>query len=139
MGGFRKYWPARLAVVAVVCAAAWSAVADEMSIDLKGSEWGFKDEAGQRERYVQFGGEGLLSGTGGCNRFAGGYEQAGDAITVTGLISTLMACAPDAMQRERELVQALEAAHRIEATHAALKVYGEDGALLLDLIRRDWD
>ena len=43
------------------------------------------------------------------------------------------------MGKERELLDALEAARRVEASHLVLKVYAEDGRLLLDLVRRDSD
>ena len=108
-------------------------------VDLKGSEWGFKDETGAHQRFVQFGGEGLISGSGGCNRFGGSYEQTGETLVISGVITTLMGCEPEIMQRERELLDALEAAHHVEATHEALRIFAADGKLLLDLVRRDWD
>jgi heat shock protein HslJ len=116
-----------------------SMVAAEPAIDLAGSEWGFASETGEHQRFVQFGAEGLLSGHGGCNRFGGSYVQKGVELTIEGLISTRMACAPDIMTAEDALLRALEAAHHVEATHKALKIFGADNALLLDLVRRDWD
>lgn len=37
--------------------------------------------------------EGMVTGTDGCNRVSGTWEQDGDAITFSGMVGTLMACA----------------------------------------------
>ena len=126
-------------MAAAVLSAASMALASEPAMDLAGSEWGFASETGAHQRFVQFGQEGLLSGHGGCNHFGGGYTQKDAELTIEGLISTRMACAPDVMTAEDALLRALEASHHIEATHTALKIFGADGALLLDLVRRDAD
>jgi heat shock protein HslJ len=139
MSGVGAGWLARGALLMVLATLGSPAGAAEAAMDLKGSEWGFKDEMGEHQRFIQFGGEGLVSGSGGCNRFGGGYEQAGDQLTIAGLITTRMGCAPEIMQSEHELLAALEAAHHVEASHGALKIFGADGKLLLDLVRRDWD
>lgn len=128
-----------LAMAAAMMLAAPMARAGDPVMSLAGSEWGFASEQGEHQRFVQFAAEGLLSGHGGCNHFGGGYTQKDAELTIEGLISTRMACAPDIMTKENELLRALEASHHIEATHTALKIFGADGAVLLDLVRRDAD
>ncbi len=108
-------------------------------LDLSGSEWGFLDGTGDRQRSVQFDGHGGVSGSGGCNRFAGSFEQQDDRLRIGKLVTTLIGCPPEIARLEAEFLKALQAAGRIEATHKVLKIYGEDGALLLDLVRREWD
>lgn len=108
-------------------------------LDLRGSEWGFAEETVDPRRSVQFDGEGGVSGSGGCNHFAGTFEQQDDLLRIGQLMTTLIGCAPEIARLEAEFLKALRAADRIEATHGVLKIYGKDGALLLDLIRRDWD
>ncbi|MFO1169585.1 MAG: META domain-containing protein [Hyphomicrobiaceae bacterium] len=124
---------------AVMLAAAPMAEAADPVMSLAGSEWGFASETGEHQRFVQFSQEGLLSGHGGCNHFGGGYTQKDAELTIEGLISTRMACAADVMTAEDAFLRALEASHHIEATHTALKIFGADGAVLLDLVRRDAD
>ena len=103
---------------------------------LSGSEWGFSSGG---EVYVQFN-DGRVSGSGGCNRFAGGYEQAEDRLKISQLAVTQMACIDDAvMQKEREFLDILNAARRIEATHMKLVLKDEAGNELAVLVRRDWD
>ena len=124
---------------AMMLAAAPMAHAGDPVMSLAGSEWGFASEQGEHQRFVQFGQEGLLSGHGGCNHFGGGYTQKDAGLTIEGLIATRIACAPDIMTAEDALFRALEASHHIEATHTALKIFGADNAVLLDLVRRDAD
>jgi heat shock protein HslJ len=120
------------------CAASTVLAADP-PIGLAGSEWGFAGENGPNERFVQFGSDGRVSGSGGCNRFTGQYQQQGERLEVSGLSSTLMACSDEVMQRESGLTDALQAVRTIEATHLVLRLLGEDGGLIAELQRRDFD
>ena len=47
-----------------------------------------------------------VSGSSGCNRFNGSYEQAGDALSFGQMMSTMMACA-DGMALEQEIFGSL--------------------------------
>ncbi|MEZ5925332.1 MAG: META domain-containing protein [Hyphomicrobiaceae bacterium] len=127
--------PALRGAVVVMLMVAGPASAGDVGMALQGSAWGVKDETGQHQRLVLFGSDGLVSGDGGCNRFAGSYEQADAAIEIGGLLMTELGCAEDVMQREKAFVSALETARRIEVTDTSLKLYGADDALLLDLVR----
>lgn len=123
-----------LALIAVL---ATPTGARAVTMELAGSEWGFADRT---DRFVQFAADGRLYGSGGCNRFFGAYSQQGDKLAVTGVGVTMMACLDDAvMQRERQFLDALAGAHKIEGSHLTLKLVGEDGAVRLELVRRDFD
>lgn len=52
--------------------------------------------------------DGEVSGHAGCNSYGGGYQVDGSSLTLTGLASTLMACAEEERnQRESEFLTAL--------------------------------
>jgi heat shock protein HslJ len=52
--------------------------------------------------------DGQVSGNAGCNSYGGSYQTDGSNLTLSGLASTLMACAePDRDQRESEFLSAL--------------------------------
>ena len=105
-------------------------------LSLAGSEWGL---AVSSEPYVQFG-DGSVSGSGGCNRFAGSYTFDGSRIAISQMAVTSMACIDDGvMVREAAFLKALIAARQAEATQLTLVLKDETGAELLALQRRDWD
>ena len=105
-------------------------------LSLAGSEWGL---AASSEPYVQFG-DGSVSGSGGCNRFAGSYTFDGSRIAISQMAVTSMACTDDGvMVREAAFLKALITARQAEATHLTLVLKDETGAELLALQRRDWD
>ena len=89
-----------------------------MAAELEGVEWTLVDGTGQT--LLLDGGH--AAGSGGCNRFAGGYALDGDRLTFEPLASTRMACAPEAMQAESDYFAALT-----RAAHASLG----DGELVL--------
>jgi heat shock protein HslJ len=58
--------------------------------------------------------DGRISGSGGCNRFMGGYKTQGEKLMVEPLASTSMACEGSAMGQEARYLKALQAAQRYE-------------------------
>ena len=58
--------------------------------------------------------DGRISGSGGCNRFMGGYKTQGEQLTIEPLASTSMACEGNAMGQEAKYLKALQAAQRYE-------------------------
>ncbi|NOJ38425.1 YbaY family lipoprotein [Bradyrhizobium australiense] len=56
--------------------------------------------------------DGVVTGSGGCNRFRGKAIIDGERISFRQLTSTKMSCAPAAMQQEDKFQQALEATRR---------------------------
>ena len=56
-----------------------------------------------------FDADGVVSGFAGCNTYTAGYETAGDdAISISEVATTRMACADDAMELEQQFVAALQ-------------------------------
>ena len=76
---------------------------------------------------------GMVSGTSGCNRFRGGWRQAGAAVKFGPLAGTMMACAPARMDTERKFLQTLEAVTivRFDVAGAALLTAPDGRAITL--------
>ena len=68
-----------------------------------------------------------VSGSGGCNRFVGGYELDGDRITFTNLAPTRMSCPEATMLQERAYFGALSPAGRWRIDGNRLELYGPGG------------
>jgi heat shock protein HslJ len=65
-----------------------------------------------------------VAGSGGCNRFFGGFQAQGQRLTISQLGSTNMACEPAAvMSQEANYLQALQGAQRYEVTPQGLTIY----------------
>ena len=116
--------PLGLAAMLVVCATA-------RAEDLAGSEWrpvriGTAEVAPAAKAFVQFKAGGELAGHGGCNRFFGRYQTAGEAIEIGGLGATRMACPAPIMAVEAEIFAALEAARTWQRDRTSLVLF--DGA-----------
>ena len=75
-----------------------------------------------------------LSGSGGCNRLAGGYESSGDGLRLGPLATTLRACDEEIMRREAAFLAALEAADGFELDALGLALLA-DGRVLARLVR----
>jgi heat shock protein HslJ len=84
----------------------------------------------QREPYVQFRSGNRVAGSGGCNRLMGSYTLAGDTLRLSGLATTLMACA-QGMEQEQALLDALGTVNRYAITRDTLRLYASD-----DLVAR---
>jgi heat shock protein HslJ len=78
---------------------------------------------------LEFGAEGKLSGSGGCNGYGGKYAVSGQTLTISEIISTLMACLDDdATIQEATYFQALQTATRYERSQLGEQLtilYGE--------------
>ena len=72
-----------------------------------------------------------VSGSGGCNRFTGGYTLDGDRITFTNLATTRMSCPEATMQQERAYFGALSPAGRWRIDGQRLELYGPAGDRLV--------
>src|SRR4029453_8993828 len=70
-----------------------------------------------------------VSGSGGCNRFTGGYELAGDRLTFGRMAATMMACA-DAMDTEKAFLSALQQAARARIKEQHLELLDASGNVL---------
>ena len=66
---------------------------------------------------------GRVDGLASCNRYTAIYELSGEALSITGAASTMMACEPSLMEQERRFLDALAAVTRFKIA--------PDGALVL--------
>ena len=71
-----------------------------------------------------------VAGTGGCNRFFGGYAVSGESISFNGVGSTRMACAPEIMARETAFFGVLNGAQRFARTGDQLVITAADGGAI---------
>ncbi len=84
---------------------------------LNGTEWQLSQMGGvkpltERPATLAFKGD-SLSGTGGCNRFVGGFTGEGFRLTVSpNLASTMMACSAPLMKQEQQMLEALKTVTR---------------------------
>jgi heat shock protein HslJ len=67
--------------------------------------------------------DGNLFGSGGCNRFRGGYQTEGDRLTIGPLASTFKACEQSLMDQEFRYLKALQGAQRYEVNDQNLTIY----------------
>ena len=107
---------------------------------LLGSRWVVEDIAGRGvvdrlRTELAFGAEGRVSGSGGCNRFTGGYTLDGAALRFGQMASTQMACIPAAMDQERRFFEALAAVTGWRLENGLLHLTGAGGATLIRLSR----
>lgn len=64
-----------------------------------------------------------ISGSGGCNRFMGGFETKGDQLSIGPLASTFKACEEPIMRQESKYLMALQAAQRYEVNQEGLQIF----------------
>lgn len=94
-------------------AAAASADDGEMRLqDLQGIEWVVEDVDGNAlldnsTVTLNFGVNGKLGGKASCNSYRATYVLDGDQLKVTGAAATKMACAPELMEQERNVLDIL--------------------------------
>lgn len=100
-----------LALASALVAAACASTAPEPP--LSGTRWVAQSIEGAPVAYrtptIEFAAD-RISGTGGCNRFFGGYTISGDRISFGGVGTTEMACEPVVMAQEAAFHTALSSA-----------------------------
>ncbi|HEX8901642.1 META domain-containing protein [Vitreimonas sp.] len=100
-----------LALASALVAAACASTAPEPP--LSGTRWVAQSIEGAPVAYrtptIEFAAD-RISGTGGCNRFFGGYTISGDRISFGGVGATEMACEPVVMAQEAAFHTALSSA-----------------------------
>jgi putative lipoprotein len=74
---------------------------------------------------------GRVSGSGGCNRFTGSYEEEGETLSLGMLASTRMACAEDVMRAETAYLSALESVSSWSGNRGELVLSDSSGRTLL--------
>jgi heat shock protein HslJ len=98
------------------------------SFSLSNSEWLLKSLTGNDvldsvQATLAFPEEGKIAGKGSCNRFFGTVEIKGDAIKLSPLGSTRMACPEPAMNQEAKYLETLQSAERFEWKDPYLLIY----------------
>jgi putative lipoprotein len=121
-------------LLVTACAPAARAGGAELTIP---SKWKLESfgKAGSEAALVQgstvtleFNADGQLSGNGGCNGYGGKYEIQGSSIKITEVVSTLMACADDAVtQQESQYFKALQSASGFEVSGDTLTILYDNG------------
>ena len=84
---------------------------------------------------ANFGEDGRIGGSTGCNSYGGTYEVRGDTITIGRLVSTRRACLDqNANEQERRFLAALEAANRFRLSSNRLTVFADRGRSVLNFV-----
>lgn len=84
---------------------------------------------------ANFGEDGRVGGSTGCNSYGGTYEVREDTISIARLVSTRRACLDqNANEQERRFLVALEAANRFRLSSNRLTIFAERGRTVLNLV-----
>ncbi|MCL2075729.1 MAG: META domain-containing protein [Betaproteobacteria bacterium] len=100
---------------------------------LKG--WGVTEHVGlegYEAAYIRLLDDGHLEGSGGCNRIAGEYTQAGGKIEFSPLISTRRACVTG-MEREDSFLRELEDVRLWQRKGDRLRLHDASGRMLMEM------
>ena len=90
----------------------------------------------KQEPYLIFNAAGRVSGSTGCNRFAGSYQQDGNTLHFTPLAVTKMACPPPLDGLERSFLQAMAATTALRQSCNTLDLLDSAGQIRLRLRAR---
>jgi heat shock protein HslJ len=131
-------------LVALTATAIVAAAAFAQSPPLAGSEWRpteidgveIAEDAGI---FIQFGAEGKVQGSGGCNRFTGKYEVDGDTIALGPLATTRMLCPDPVQQNEDRLFAGLARATKFAREGIDLTLKDDEDAVVVQLVQTDAD
>ena len=127
----KRFISARAAIVATACISALAAAACANSApraDLSGTSWAGESVAGEPVSgpTIEFARD-RISGTGGCNRFFGGYSAEAGRISFSEIGATRMACEPDIMAREGQFFAALNSAQSYSRDGERLTLTSAEG------------
>lgn len=78
---------------------------------------------------LEFGTDGTVSGTMGCNRFSGTYSQKDDTITFGPIAATEMACPDAQMAQESAAFQVLAGTVKFERGDGTMTITSADGMM----------
>jgi heat shock protein HslJ len=90
----------------------------------------------KREPHLVLDAAGRVSGSTGCNRFTGSYQQDGNGFHFTPLAVTKMACPPPLDALERSFLQAMAATAALRQSGNALELLDTAGQVRLRLQAR---
>ena len=126
-----------MSLIGVVLAVGTAGVT--MGVDLAGSEWrpsfmsATELPAGIKMQ-VEFQPDGRITGSGGCNRFFGGYTVSGNHIKIGPLASTRKGC-PGLIKVEATFFATLQAASSFAQTDTTLILFDASGDRLAQFVR----
>jgi len=109
---------------------------------LVGPVWVAEDIGGKGviddlQAHITFGADGMVSGSGGCNRFAGSYTRKSGTLALGPLAATSMACPEAILNQEGRFHAALAETKAYRIEHGLLFLLGEDSTPLMRLWQRD--
>jgi heat shock protein HslJ len=90
----------------------------------------------KREPHLVLNAAGRVSGSTGCNRFTGSYQQDGNSFHFTPLAVTKMACPPPLDALERSFLQAMAATAALRQSGNTLELLDTTGQVRLRLQAR---
>ncbi|OGN89718.1 MAG: hypothetical protein A2Y88_05140 [Chloroflexi bacterium RBG_13_48_10] len=86
---------------------------------------------------LEFGADGQLGGTGGCNGFGALYEVKNDMLIIKEIVSTLMACMDDGiMEQETQYFSALQSATKYEISGDHLTIFFGEAEDTLNFVKQ---
>jgi len=120
-----------LAATAVATASAGPSAAGPLT----GKTWVLTSLAGKAplagtELFAEFTSARRVSGSAGCNRFAGTYRVSGSTIRISPSATTMMACARPIQRQETAFLNALSSARSFAVTRGALILRAPGGRVL---------
>lgn len=127
---------ATMRTLAAACACLAGATLAQAADDapLVGAGWRLATldgSAARADAYLVFMADGDLAGRGGCNQLIGGYIARDDGAFLAGRVATtMMACAPAAMQAEQKMLAMLEAARGWRVDAQTLRLLDGEGSEL---------
>ena len=136
--------PRALRVSAALAALLLSAAPAAAQSALAGSEWAPEIIEGQPapagvEIFIQFGEDGAAAGSGGCNRFTGGYAESDDALALGPFAVTRMACTGPAMEAEDAFFRALQSTRSFRRAGTTMEFADDQGEIVATLRQRNAD
>jgi heat shock protein HslJ len=93
-------------------------------------------ESNKREPHLVFSSEGRVSGSTGCNRLSGSFEQGADSFRFKQMITTKMACPPPVDAMERAFLQVLGATTAVQLSGNTLELKDAAGKVRMRLEAR---
>jgi heat shock protein HslJ len=75
--------------------------------------------------------EGKVNGSAGCNRFFGKYEVAEEAMEISAIGTTKMACAPAVLQQETAFLELLQDVRKYSINENTLELSDQSGNILV--------
>lgn len=88
---------------------------------------------------ARFAADGTISGSAGCNRYSGRFTTTGDAFSVDGVASTMMACEGDLMTQEMAFLAALDSSETFTVVGDKLTLSDAAGTALVVFSRQSQD